>query len=199
MKFRPCIDLHNGVVKQIVGSTLSDTETPSSASTESRRVLVENFVASKPAAEYAAMYRSDGLTGGHVIMLGPNNEEAAFSALREYPMGLQIGGDVRATSLACISCNSLSDHRRHNIGKCKNVSRSRCGTSNCNIIRVSRRENTVRSARGAYGPRRQGQTRLRPKLQEKDRCCGRTILRRYQQMDQIHGFSTHVRNSYAMF
>ena len=46
------------------------------------------------AAEFAAMYRDDGLVGGHVIMLGPNNEAAAMSALREYPMGLQIGGDM---------------------------------------------------------------------------------------------------------
>jgi phosphoribosylformimino-5-aminoimidazole carboxamide ribotide isomerase len=62
MKFRPCIDLHNGQVKQIVGSTLTDadTETPS-----------ENFATDRPAADYAKMYQRDRLTGGHVIKFRP--------------------------------------------------------------------------------------------------------------------------------
>ena len=85
MKFRPCIDLHNGVVKQIVGSTLSE---------DVKDAPVENFVATKPAAEFAEQYRADGLYGGHVIMLGPNCEEAAFAALRTFPGGLQIGGGI---------------------------------------------------------------------------------------------------------
>jgi phosphoribosylformimino-5-aminoimidazole carboxamide ribotide isomerase len=86
MKFRPCIDLHNGQVKQIVGSTLKDMgkeETPA-----------ENFATDKPAADYAKMYERDQLTGGHVIKLGPGNEEAAKSALQAYPQGLQIGGGI---------------------------------------------------------------------------------------------------------
>lgn len=67
MKFRPCIDLHHGQVKQIVGSTLSDStaEAPST-----------NFSTERPAADFAKMYKRDGLTGGHVIMLGPGNTEA---------------------------------------------------------------------------------------------------------------------------
>lgn len=86
MKFRPCIDLHQGKVKQIVGETLnSDT-----------RKVVENFVSDLSPAHYAAMFREDRLTGGHVIMLGGGNEEAAASALREYPEGLQIGGGITA-------------------------------------------------------------------------------------------------------
>jgi len=86
MKFRPCIDLHCGVVKQIVGSTLSEDAASAGP--------VENFVASKPAAEYAQQYQRDGLYGGHVIMLGPNCEDAALDALRAFPGGLQIGGGI---------------------------------------------------------------------------------------------------------
>jgi phosphoribosylformimino-5-aminoimidazole carboxamide ribotide isomerase len=82
--FRPCIDLHEGKVKQLVGGTLG-------ASTEALRT---NFVSEKSSAEYAALYRRDGLLGGHVILLGPGNEEAARAALAAYPGGLQVGGGV---------------------------------------------------------------------------------------------------------
>lgn len=83
-RFRPCIDLHNGQVKQIVGGTLSDEES----------ALRTNFVATHPADWFAELYRKDNLTGGHVIMLGPGNKEAAESAVRAYPGGLQIGGGI---------------------------------------------------------------------------------------------------------
>ena len=89
MKFRPCIDIHDGVVKQIVGSTLADTDAQIS---NDNNELVENFVAEKTAAEFATKYKEDNLTGGHIIMLGPNCQEAAISALRAYPGGMQIGG-----------------------------------------------------------------------------------------------------------
>ncbi len=82
-KFRPCIDLHEGQVKQIVGSTLLDDGSPH-----------ENHVANQPAAWFAQKYRDDRLLGGHVIKLGPGNDEAARSALAEFPGGLQIGGGV---------------------------------------------------------------------------------------------------------
>ncbi len=85
MKFRPCIDLHNGCVKQIVGSSLSDTSAAS---------LQTNFASSYPSSYYAELYKRDGLTGGHVIMLGPGNVEAATAALAAYPGGLQIGGGI---------------------------------------------------------------------------------------------------------
>jgi phosphoribosylformimino-5-aminoimidazole carboxamide ribotide isomerase len=85
MKFRPCIDLHNGKVKQIVGSTLRDDRPEN---------LTTNFVADQPSAYYAAKYKQDGLTGGHIIMLGPGNEQAALEALQAYPGGLQIGGGI---------------------------------------------------------------------------------------------------------
>jgi len=85
MKFRPCIDLHNGQVKQIVGSTLSDTATGA---------LQTNFTSTRPSAHYARMYRQDNLTGGHIIMLGPGNEEAATEALAAWPGGIQLGGGI---------------------------------------------------------------------------------------------------------
>lgn len=85
MKFRPCIDLHEGQVKQIVGSTLSDRD---------RDALATNFTSSYPPAHYAEMYRRDGLTGGHIIMLGPGNEAAARQALAAWPGGMQLGGGI---------------------------------------------------------------------------------------------------------
>ena len=78
--FRPCIDLHEGKVKQIVGGTLGDAG------------LRTNFVSERPAEWYADLYRKDALSGGHVIMLGPGNEAAARAALTAYPGGLHIGG-----------------------------------------------------------------------------------------------------------
>jgi phosphoribosylformimino-5-aminoimidazole carboxamide ribotide isomerase len=82
--FRPCIDLHEGKVKQIVGGTLG-------AQPERLRT---NFVSDQPAAWYAELYKRDGLKGGHVIMLGPGNEAQAREALKAYPGGLQIGGGI---------------------------------------------------------------------------------------------------------
>lgn len=90
MKFRPCIDLHSGQVKQIVGSTLNDTPNDANLST--------NFETDRPAADYARMYQNDKLTGGHVIMLGPGNNDAAKSALAAYPNGLQVGGGMNDTN-----------------------------------------------------------------------------------------------------
>ncbi|HEX3890131.1 MAG TPA: phosphoribosylformimino-5-aminoimidazole carboxamide ribotide isomerase [Verrucomicrobiae bacterium] len=81
--FRPCIDLHEGKVKQIVGGTLGASEN-----------LRTNFVSEKPAAWFAELYKRDGLTGGHVIMLGSGNENEARSALAAFPGGLQIGGGI---------------------------------------------------------------------------------------------------------
>mmetsp|Transcript_38261 Transcript_38261/g.81670 ORF Transcript_38261/g.81670 Transcript_38261/m.81670 type:complete len:268 (-) Transcript_38261:139-942(-) len=93
MKFRPCIDLHAGKVKQIVGSTLTDDK-QNALTSASSAVSHENFATDKPASEYATMYRRDELTGGHVIMLGSGNVEAAKGALGAYPGGLQIGGGI---------------------------------------------------------------------------------------------------------
>ena len=90
MRFRPCIDLHDGAVKQIVGSTLGDDP----------GALRTNFTAPHPPSHYAALYRRDNLRGGHVIMLGPGNEDAAIDALAAWPGGLQLGGGVNADNAA---------------------------------------------------------------------------------------------------
>jgi phosphoribosylformimino-5-aminoimidazole carboxamide ribotide isomerase len=91
MKFRPCIDLHQGKVKQIVGSTLSDLQEGN---------LATNFISNQPASHYAALYKADRLFGGHVIMLGPGNEAAATEALQAFPGGLQVGGGITADNAA---------------------------------------------------------------------------------------------------
>ena len=86
MRFRPCIDLHDGKVKQIVGSTLGHENV----------AVVENFTSQYDSSYYAKMFANDCLTGGHVIMLGPGNEQAAMNALQAYPGGLQVGGGITA-------------------------------------------------------------------------------------------------------
>lgn len=83
-RFRPCIDLHSGQVKQIVGGTLS-TETSD---------LRTNHVSTLPASHFAQLYKDNKLRGAHVIMLGPNNELAALEALKAWPNALQVGGGI---------------------------------------------------------------------------------------------------------
>lgn len=97
MKFRPCIDIHNGKVKQIVGGSLAD------AKNQAR----ENFVAEQDASFYARLYRELGITGGHVILLNAKNSEfyeatksQALTALKEWPGGLQVGGGITAENAA---------------------------------------------------------------------------------------------------
>ena len=91
MRFRPCIDIHNGKVKQIVGGSLTDAGNRA----------VENYVAEQDAAWFASLYRKDGLKGGHVILLNARDSEfyeatrkQAFSALAAWPGGLQAGGGI---------------------------------------------------------------------------------------------------------
>ena len=85
-KFRPCIDLHDGRVKQIVGSSLSD----------SGAGLKTNFETDRSPAWFAELYKKDSVRGGHVIMLGKGNVDAAKAALAAYPGGLQVGGGITA-------------------------------------------------------------------------------------------------------
>ena len=93
MQFRPCIDIHNGKVKQIVGGSLSDEED----------YARENYVSDMQAADYAALYRKKGLRGGHIILLNSKDSkfyeadlEQARGALSEWLEALQIGGGVTA-------------------------------------------------------------------------------------------------------
>jgi phosphoribosylformimino-5-aminoimidazole carboxamide ribotide isomerase len=85
MKFRPCIDLHHGKVVQIVGGSLSD---------DNQSSLRTNFSTDKSPADYAHLYQTSNLAGGHVIALGGGNQDAALSALRAWPGGMQYGGGV---------------------------------------------------------------------------------------------------------
>lgn len=93
MEFRPCIDIHNGKVKQIVGGSLKDEANDA----------VENFVSGQDAAFYARLYKKEEIRGGHVILLNAKDSEyyeatrqQALLALREYPGGLQVGGGITA-------------------------------------------------------------------------------------------------------
>jgi phosphoribosylformimino-5-aminoimidazole carboxamide ribotide isomerase len=83
-KFRPCIDLHSGQVKQIVGGTLSTVAAD----------LKTNYVSKLPASHYAGLYEKHELRGGHVVKLGPGNEEAAKEAVKTWPGGLQVAGGI---------------------------------------------------------------------------------------------------------
>ncbi len=80
--FRPCIDLHEGKVKQIVGGSLTE------------KGAKTNFVSEKSSSEFAELYREHDLKGGHIIALGPGNESAALEALKAWPQGMQFGGGV---------------------------------------------------------------------------------------------------------
>lgn len=95
MKFRPCIDIHNGAVKQIVGGSLKDQKSQAE----------NNFISEYDASFYAEMYRRDGLEGGHIILLNPAGSEyyeadlkQAEKALKAYPGGMQLGGGVNKTN-----------------------------------------------------------------------------------------------------
>ena len=91
MEFRPCIDIHNGSVKQIVGGSLKDRGDEAQ----------ENFVSKQDAAFYARLYREYEITNGHIIMLNPvtspyyeKTKQQAIAALKAYPGGLQVGGGI---------------------------------------------------------------------------------------------------------
>ena len=93
MQFRPCIDIHNGKVKQIVGSSLKDKNNEA----------IENFVSEQSAADFARLYQKDEVRGGHIILLNAVDSEfyeatkqQAVEALSAYPGGLQIGGGITA-------------------------------------------------------------------------------------------------------
>lgn len=93
MEFRPCIDIHNGKVKQIVGGSLTDQDNGAE----------ENFVSEYDAAYYAELYKSKNLKGGHIILLNPpssayyeETKKQALQALSVFPGGFQAGGGITA-------------------------------------------------------------------------------------------------------
>lgn len=94
MQFRPCIDIHNGKVKQIVGSTLGGN-------------VQENFVSAKNATYYALLYKKYNIKGGHIILLNGLDDPfyavtkmEAVDALNIYPGGMQVGGGINADNAA---------------------------------------------------------------------------------------------------
>ena len=106
MRFRPCIDIHNGKVKQIVGGSLKDQGNQAS----------ENFVSEQDASYYAQLYEEQGITGGHVILLNKEGTEfyeetkrQALLALSTYPGGLQVGGGIDAEN-ACEFLTAGASH-----------------------------------------------------------------------------------------
>ncbi len=100
MRFRPCIDLRDGKVVQIVGGTLKD---------EDQDKTVTNFQSENDSTYFAKLYQQDDLPGGHVIALGPGNKEAALQALRAYPGGMQYGGGVNLEN-ACEYLDAGASH-----------------------------------------------------------------------------------------
>lgn len=97
MEFRPCIDIHNGKVKQIVGGSLNDRGS----------YAKENFVSGQDAAYFARMYQADGIRGGHIILLNPRvsayyeaTRKQALLALKAFPGGMQVGGGICSENAA---------------------------------------------------------------------------------------------------
>ena len=97
MRFRPCIDIHNGCAKQIVGGSLADKGNKAQ----------DNFVSEQDGSYYGELYKSRGLTGGHIIILNPTGSEfyekdlqQAYSALSSFEGGLQIGGGINDKNAA---------------------------------------------------------------------------------------------------
>lgn len=97
MKFRPCIDIHNGKVKQIVGGSLKDQGDQAK----------ENFVSDQDGAFFANLYKKNNLSGGHIILLNPKDspyyeatKAQALLALQTFPKGMQIGGGITKENAA---------------------------------------------------------------------------------------------------
>ena len=108
MKFRPCIDIHNGAVKQIVGGSLQDIGNQAK----------ENFVSEYDAAFYGKLYQKYHLKGGHIILLNQKDsayfeatKAQAIEALQAYPKGLMIGGGIGGFCAAAAHDCSVT-HRR---------------------------------------------------------------------------------------
>ena len=110
MKFRPCIDIHNGKVKQIVGGSLLDQGDQA----------VENFAADQEADYFANLYKKDGLKGGHVILLNPSTSEY-------YP-------ETKRQALKADISGWIADWRRNYGRKCRGIYEGRCKPCNCNIV-----------------------------------------------------------------
>lgn len=116
MKFRPCIDIHNGKVKQIVGGSLRDVGD----------AATENFVAEQDAAYYAHLYKEEGLSGGHIILL--NSRDSDYYEATKEPRRCVLCGSIRA------DFRSVAGSRR----KCRGIYCGRCKPRDRDILRVLR-------------------------------------------------------------
>ncbi|MBT3539096.1 phosphoribosylformimino-5-aminoimidazole carboxamide ribotide isomerase [bacterium] len=87
MQFRPCIDILNGKVTQIVGETLATNS-----------LVAENFVTNKNAAYFADLYKKNNLAGGHIIMLDKTEKTKSqtIEALKTFPQDFQVGGNINS-------------------------------------------------------------------------------------------------------
>lgn len=108
MKFRPCIDIKNGKVVQIVGGSLRDKTDGCAVNQDSygaktinrEESTITNFESNQDSSYFANLYRNDGIYGGHVISLGPGNHDAVICALKAFDGGLQFGGGVTPDNAA---------------------------------------------------------------------------------------------------
>lgn len=128
-RFRPCIDLHDGKVKQIVGGTLSDDDpgalkTNFIARCDRRRAWISLIISSQSAGDFARLYKEHGLQGGHVIMLGPRNRDAAREALGAWPgtPPTSMAGQRDLISLT----RRFTDRRRNNGCECTRMAGCGC-------------------------------------------------------------------------
>ncbi|KAJ8548760.1 hypothetical protein ON010_g10911 [Phytophthora cinnamomi] len=165
MRFRPCIDIHAGEVKQIVGSTLTDGE---------GAAPVTNFVASQSAGDFARMYRKDGLVGGHVIMLGASeaNTNAALEALQAYPGGLQ-----RPNAVVTVA-------RRHQRRQLPVFRGAGCEPRDRHVLRVPRRPDRLRATGEDQAAHRQGAPGPGPELPQEGG--GQQVLRHDGSLAEVH-------------
>lgn len=161
-KFRPCIDLHAGEVKQIVGGTLDSTS----------EALKTNYVSKHPAEYYAQLYKDNELMGGHVIMLGPGNTQAARSALKAWPGGLQVGGGINDGNAkewleagAEKVLNLMGSSTMASADRCRSSSRLTCfqkaglaksGSMQCCKVSVATRRNSSLTSAVAEEEKRAG-------------------------------------------
>ena len=156
-RFRPCIDLHSGQVKQIVGGSLSEEASD----------LRTNHISKLPARYFAELYRKHELSGGHIIMLGAGNEAAAMDALSAWPGHLQVGGGVNAEN-AWEWIKRGAEKVWHQRCRQSLIHAKRSSVGYRNIISLPRRKLLLKStqSRAGHARRRQVKASHRSQLQK---------------------------------
>ena len=121
MRFRPCIDIHNGKVKQIVGGSLQDTGNQAAV----------NFASEQEADYYARLYKEDGLSGGHVILLNPPTSSYYMETKKQ------------ACKALCAYPGGASDRRGDHCGKCGRVFEYGSQPCDRDVLRVPGRADSL--------------------------------------------------------